>query len=73
MPKIGLIMITALALCACGQPTREELLATQEAKEIYCQDKLDEIQDNDDRPLIKATLQESYNRECLSNYPAELK
>ena len=73
MREIGLIIFAGLLLTGCGQPTRQELLASQEAKWDYCQHNLADIRSQKGRPLIRASLQENYNRECLGQtYPAEL-
>ena len=73
MREIGLIIFTGLLLTGCSQPTRQELLDSQEAKREYCQDMLADIRSQKGRPLIRASLQENYNRECLGRtYPAEV-
>jgi hypothetical protein len=67
------LLAPILLITACSQPTKEELLESQEAKRQYCDDMLADIKSNKDRPLIRATLQENYNRECLGqSYPDEV-
>ncbi len=63
-------LLAAVTLAGCfQQPTREELFEAQAARTEQCDDMLKEIEDNEDRPLIRATLQENYNQTCLQNYP----
>lgn len=67
------IVVICAGLWACGQPTREELLESQREKERYCREMLADIEAARGRPLIRAPLQENYNRECLGKtYPAEI-
>lgn len=59
-----------LVVAACAQPTREELLDAQIERDEQCREMLEELEENRDRPLIRATLQENYNRTCLgADYP----
>ncbi len=63
-------LIATTALVACGQPTREELLEAEIERDEQCREMLEELEENRDRPLIRATLQENYNRTCLgADYP----
>ncbi len=65
-----IIWIAILGLAACTQPTKEELLEAQIERDEQCREMLEEIEDNRERPLIRATLQENYNRTCLgTEYP----
>ncbi|MDJ0654227.1 MAG: hypothetical protein QNJ40_08745 [Xanthomonadales bacterium] len=67
-----LLLITGLVvvLTACAQPTREELLEAEAARQAQCRKMLEEVEDAADRPLIRASLQENYNRQCLGvEYP----
>ncbi len=67
----ALLLAMAIGLVGCfQQPTRQELLDADTARREQCDDMLKEIDDNKDRPLIRATLQENYNQTCVSNYPA---
>ncbi|MFK7957191.1 MAG: hypothetical protein AB8B96_13935 [Lysobacterales bacterium] len=65
-----LLLVTVFVGGCFQQPTREELLEAQSARREQCDDMLQEIEDNKDRPLIRATLQENYNQTCVQNYPA---
>ncbi len=68
--RTPMIWIVLLGLAACAQPTREELLEAQLERDEQCREMLEEIEANADRPLIRATQQENYNRTCLgTDYP----
>lgn len=62
--------VMVLVLAACAQPTRQELLEAQAERDKQCRAMLQDIKDASERPLIRASLQENYNRQCLGQeYP----
>ena len=66
-PLIGLLVV------ACSQPTREELLAGEQARREQCQELLAKIESSKENLLVRATLQENYNHECLGrHYPPQV-
>ena len=58
-------------LAGCGsQPTEEELRERELELIEHCNDLLDEIEAKKGQPILRATAQEQYNRECLGKtYP----
>jgi hypothetical protein len=67
--RLGLLVLILAALAGCfAQPTREELLEAQRLQQEQCDDMLKELQ-AEDRPIIRASLQENYNQTCVSIYP----
>ena len=68
--KTLVLIALAMLVAACGQPTRQELLEAEAARQAECRKMLQEVEDASDRPLIRASLQENYNRQCLGvEYP----
>lgn len=67
---LGALSLPLVMLSGCfKQPTHAELIEAQDARRQQCDEMLEEINDNKDRPLIRATLQENYNRTCVASYP----
>lgn len=70
MKPIAVLLVAAgIAACA-GKPTQKELDERERELIDYCNDLRDDIEDKSDRPILRATAQERYNRECLGvTYP----
>ena len=70
---ISVLLTTTLLAAGCSQPTREDIQQAEQARKEqleHCLDLRKEMEDNSDRPLIRATIQERYNRDCLGKtYP----
>ncbi|MEM9533726.1 MAG: hypothetical protein AAGA23_22585 [Pseudomonadota bacterium] len=69
LSRFGLLTVVTLLAAGCfAQPTREELLEAERLRQEQCDDMLRELE-AEDRPLIRASLQENYNQTCVEIYP----
>ena len=70
---LPVLAVATLATTACGPPTREEIAQAEQTRREqieYCSDLIQEMERNNDRPLIRAAIQETYNNDCLGRtYP----
>ena len=57
--KTLLLTVLVMLLAACGQPTRQELLEAEAARQAECRKMLKEVEDAADRPLIRASCNSS--------------
>ena len=59
------LCFTLLAGCAA----KEDVLEAEVQRQHECDEMREELNDARDNPLIHATLQENYNRQCIDVYP----
>lgn len=65
--KLPLIWVLLVVLGACA--TREDVLQAEVDRQKECDRMRADLDDAEDNPLIHATLQENYNRQCIDVYP----
>lgn len=65
--KVAITLVLLALLGACA--TREDVLEAQVARQKECDRMRQDLDDAEDNPLIHATLQENYNRQCIDVYP----
>lgn len=70
MTRPMLVLLT-LSLVACGsQPTEAELQERELDRIRHCNALRKDIENKQGQPILRATAQEQYNRECLGvTYP----
>lgn len=65
--KLAITCVLLALLGACAN--REDVLEAEVARQAECDRMRQDLKDAEGRPLIHATLQENYNRQCIDVYP----